>query len=95
MPVLAMNDTVYYSSTGDRVDELLNRSCIFAGQAPEAPITNLSKFRDGYLISYYAVEAMSSLVEMGVFQGTEDGYLNPYSTLTRLQMAAILHRAMT
>ena len=66
-----------------------------AGQAPEAPITNLSKFKDGYLISYYAVEAMSSLVEMGVFQGTEDGYLNPYATLTRLQMAAILHRAMT
>ena len=66
-----------------------------AGQAPDAPITNLSKFKDGYMLAYYAVEPMSSLVEMGVFQGTEDGYLNPYATLTRLQMAAILHRAMT
>ncbi|MCR5156502.1 MAG: 2-C-methyl-D-erythritol 4-phosphate cytidylyltransferase [Butyrivibrio sp.] len=36
MPVLSMNDTVYFSRTGKRVDELLNRSCIYAGQAPEA-----------------------------------------------------------
>lgn len=36
MPVLPMKDTVYFSRTGQRVDELLNRSCIYAGQAPEA-----------------------------------------------------------
>ena len=36
MPVLPMNDTVYFSRTGARVDELLNRNTIFAGQAPEA-----------------------------------------------------------
>ena len=36
MPVLPMNDTVYFSRTGTRVDELLNRNTIFAGQAPEA-----------------------------------------------------------
>ena len=36
MPVLPMKDTVYFSRTGTRVDELLNRSCIYAGQAPEA-----------------------------------------------------------
>ncbi|WP_026651001.1 IspD/TarI family cytidylyltransferase [Butyrivibrio proteoclasticus] len=36
MPVLPMNDTVYYSRSGDKVDELLNRNCVFAGQAPEA-----------------------------------------------------------
>ncbi len=36
MPVLPMNDTVYFSRTGERVDELLNRNTIFAGQAPEA-----------------------------------------------------------
>ena len=36
MPVLPMKDTVYFSRTGKRVDELLNRSCIYAGQAPEA-----------------------------------------------------------
>ena len=36
MPVLPMNDTVYFSRTGRHVDELLNRSTIYAGQAPEA-----------------------------------------------------------
>ncbi len=36
MPVLPMSDTVYFSRSGERVDELLNRNCIFAGQAPEA-----------------------------------------------------------
>ncbi len=36
MPVLPMSDTVYYSRSGQKVDELLNRNCIFAGQAPEA-----------------------------------------------------------
>ncbi len=35
MPVLPMKDTVYYSSDGKTVDKLLERSCIYAGQAPE------------------------------------------------------------
>ena len=36
MPVLPMKDTVYLSRNGRSVDELLNRSEIFAGQAPES-----------------------------------------------------------
>ncbi len=36
MPVLPMHDTVYLSSDGKKVEELLDRSSIFAGQAPEA-----------------------------------------------------------
>lgn len=36
MPVLPMKDTVYLSRTGKCVDELLNRSEIYAGQAPES-----------------------------------------------------------
>lgn len=36
MPVLPMNDTVYFSRSGQQVDELLNRNNIYAGQAPEA-----------------------------------------------------------
>ncbi|MCI8269456.1 MAG: 2-C-methyl-D-erythritol 4-phosphate cytidylyltransferase [Lachnospiraceae bacterium] len=35
MPVLPMKDTVYYSRDGRRVGKLLDRSTIFAGQAPE------------------------------------------------------------
>ena len=36
MPVLPMTDTVYYSSDGKQVEQLLDRSRIYAGQAPEA-----------------------------------------------------------
>ena len=35
MPVLPMKDTVYFSHDGQNVSELLDRSRIFAGQAPE------------------------------------------------------------
>ncbi len=35
MPALPMKDTVYYSKNGVKADRLLDRSCIFAGQAPE------------------------------------------------------------
>ncbi len=35
LPVLPMKDTVYYSGTGRKVDQLLKRECIYAGQAPE------------------------------------------------------------
>lgn len=35
MPVLPMKDTVYFSRDGRRVDKLLDRGCIYAGQAPE------------------------------------------------------------
>ena len=73
----------------------LYRCLVRAGQAPNASVSNLSRFKDGYLVAYYAMEAMSALVELGVYQGDENGYLNPASTLTRLQMAAILYRAVT
>lgn len=35
LPVLPMKDTVYYSEDGKMITSLLNRSRIFAGQAPE------------------------------------------------------------
>ena len=36
LPVLPMKDTVYYSEDGKRVSRLLDRSRLYAGQAPEA-----------------------------------------------------------
>lgn len=35
LPVLPMKDTVYYSETGQTIDRLLQRECVYAGQAPE------------------------------------------------------------
>lgn len=36
MPVLPMKDTIYYSDNGSTITQLLDRECIYAGQAPEA-----------------------------------------------------------
>ncbi|MBR1441228.1 MAG: 2-C-methyl-D-erythritol 4-phosphate cytidylyltransferase [Lachnospiraceae bacterium] len=35
MPALPMKDTVYLSADGKRISELIDRSCVYAGQAPE------------------------------------------------------------
>ncbi len=35
MPVLKMKDTVYYSADGGVITSLLDRNCVYAGQAPE------------------------------------------------------------
>ena len=35
MPALPMKDTVYLSADGKRITELIDRSCVYAGQAPE------------------------------------------------------------
>lgn len=44
LPVLPMKDTVYFSESGQKVDQLLNRNNIFAGQAPEVFV--LGKYYD-------------------------------------------------
>lgn len=36
MPVITVKDTVYFSRNGQQIDNLLDRSCLYAGQAPEA-----------------------------------------------------------
>lgn len=35
LPVLPMKDTIYYSESGTEIEQLLNRSALYAGQAPE------------------------------------------------------------
>jgi len=40
MPVLKMKDTVYFSADGRKIDSLLERDKILAGQAPEAFVYN-------------------------------------------------------
>lgn len=42
LPVLPMKDTVYYSQDGTQVSNLLDRSKVFAGQAPE--VFNFEKY---------------------------------------------------
>lgn len=36
LPVIPVKDTIYFSKDGRQIDSLLERSCLWAGQAPEA-----------------------------------------------------------
>ena len=36
LPYLPMKDTVYYSTNGKVIESLIDRGCLYAGQAPEA-----------------------------------------------------------
>lgn len=62
MPVLPMKDTVYLSNDGKRLDSLLDRECVFAGQAPEV-------FRLG--VYYNANRVLSQEQLLGINGSTE------------------------
>lgn len=55
---------------------------------------DLASFRDGASVSSGAVEAMGTLVRMGVLQG-DNGRLRPERTLTRAETIVMLYRALT
>ena len=78
MPVLPMNDTVYYSRTGVRVDELLNRNNVYAGQAPETfdykkyLKANVSLLPDKILLIKGSTEvAVMSAMDIAMFPGDQ------------------------
>lgn len=62
MPVLPMKDTVYHSDDGEMISSLLDRSKIYAGQAPEAYL--LHKYYD-------ACKSLSDQELMGINGSTE------------------------
>ncbi len=81
MPVLAMKDTVYLSKDGTRVDQLLERSCIYAGQAPELfglkkyYQTNLSLLPDKIMkISGSAQPAVMGGMDIVMIEGDESNF---------------------
>ncbi|MCD7948243.1 MAG: S-layer homology domain-containing protein [Oscillospiraceae bacterium] len=57
--------------------------------------TSLSAYTDASAVSSYAIEACATLSQAGVIKGDSDGNLNPENSLTRAEMAVILHRALT
>lgn len=61
----------------------------------EAPAAFLNRFADGSSTSSYAQSSVASLVQAGVIQGDNNGRLNPKGSLTRAEMAVILHRVLT
>lgn len=60
LPVIPVKDTLYLSRSGERIDGLLNRDEIFAGQAPES--FNFGK--------YYAIHAASTDEQLAATRGS-------------------------
>ncbi|MBP1736837.1 MAG: hypothetical protein H6Q60_718 [Oscillospiraceae bacterium] len=56
---------------------------------------SLSRFSDGASVSPYAQDMMKWAVSYGLFQGDDQGKLNPGSTATRAQVATIFMRFIT
>ena len=55
--------------------------------------STIAGFKDAAAVSDYAVGAVSAMVQYNILQGN-NGLLSPHNTLTRAQMAVILHRAL-
>lgn len=62
MPVLAVKDTVYRSTDGRRISELLDRDELYAGQAPES-------FRFG---KYYSIHEAIGEEALGSIRGSSE-----------------------
>ena len=81
MPVLPMKDTVYISDDGKKISSLIDRSTVFAGQAPE-----LFRFRPYYeaniallpdrikLINGASEPAVMNRMDIVMVQGDEKNY---------------------
>ena len=62
MPVIPVNDTIYYTENKKEVSHLLNRDCLFAGQAPEGC----------HLGSYLRINEQMSDNELSAVRGTSE-----------------------
>lgn len=57
--------------------------------------STLAAYPDGAQVAQHARGAVAAMVERGILTGTSSGRLDPRGSLTRAQMAVILHRALT
>ena len=64
-------------------------------ELPTASTTVLTPFKDKVQVAPYARAAVASMVEQGIVQGSVDKRLKPEATISRAEMAVILHRSMT
>ena len=62
---------------------------------PSAYDSYLTRFPDGASVATDARPAMAAMAQAGVIKGDQVGRLNPQGTLTRAEMAVILHRGLT
>jgi len=51
-------------------------------------------FSDNELVSSWALEAMNTLVNMSIINGTDEGKLNPQGNLTNAEVATIIYKVL-
>ena len=74
---------------------MICRAIQAAGQSlPAATPSILSSYADGGQVSNYARSSVAALIQMGAVGGT-NMRINPTATISRAQMAVILHRVLT
>lgn len=54
----------------------------------------ISVFSDNTVVSSWALDAMNTLVNMGVISGTDEGKLNPQGNLVNAEVATMIYRAL-
>lgn len=75
---------------------LLQRTMSRTGRSiADASSSYLDRFSDGSAVSSYAKSAVAALIQAGIIQGDNTGKINPKGSLTRAEMAVILHRVLT
>ena len=75
---------------------MLQRAMTASGQSVSSgSAALLSAYADGGQTASYAQGAMAAMVQMGVLSGNDARQLMPRGTVTRAEMAVILHRVMT
>jgi len=94
MPVLPMKDTVYYSESGRKVDRLLDRKCIYAGQAPE--VYRLRKYLEANeRLGPEEIRKINGSTEPAVLAGLDvamiPGDENNYKVTTQMDMERFMN----
>lgn len=75
---------------------MLERAMKAAGWSVTAGSLNLLyNYQDGSQVAGYAQQAMADFIRMGAISGDERGYLNPAKTMSRAEIASMLHRLLT
>lgn len=64
-------------------------------EVPSGGTSNLNAYSDQAQIASHARDAVAALVNLGVVQGNNSMQINPRRSITRAEMAVILHRVLT
>lgn len=88
------NNKFFPTSTITREDAIalaLRAMNVSGNSVGVGSISDMNKFTDNASVSSYAKEAVTALIKAGIINGS-DGKINPKSTITRAESAAMIYR---